>query len=220
MHRNQDQISSLLEEILQFILSLMPLKYAVRTCILSKRWKYLWHYNFSLLTSLNFSEYFSSSTLSPAEYVNTVERCIQLYQHQNLVSFQVFFCPFDIFTVNIQSWITFASTRNVQILDIDLSQGFRDIRNGEFINERNSVMLQPSLFDCESLTNLRLTRCEFRSPNFKKLTSLKFLYLSHANFSDSMLQTVLFECSELESLSLRNCPDLRSVNISGKELKL
>ncbi|KAM0007030.1 putative F-box domain-containing protein [Helianthus debilis subsp. tardiflorus] len=45
-----DRLSMLPEDILSRILSLMPTKYAVRTSVLSKRWRYTW----TSVTNLDF----------------------------------------------------------------------------------------------------------------------------------------------------------------------
>ncbi|KAM0007023.1 putative F-box domain-containing protein [Helianthus debilis subsp. tardiflorus] len=47
-----DMFSRLPEEILSHILSLMPTKYAVRTSILSKRWRYSWMF----VTNIDFDD--------------------------------------------------------------------------------------------------------------------------------------------------------------------
>ncbi|KAF5757153.1 putative F-box domain, leucine-rich repeat domain superfamily, F-box-like domain superfamily [Helianthus annuus] len=48
-----DRLSMFPEEITLHILSLMPTKYAVRTSILSKRWRYRWMF----VTNLDFDDY-------------------------------------------------------------------------------------------------------------------------------------------------------------------
>ncbi|KAI7742257.1 hypothetical protein M8C21_033990, partial [Ambrosia artemisiifolia] len=48
----EDRLSNLPEDTLSHILSLMPTKFAVRTSILSKRWRYTW----MLVTNLYFDD--------------------------------------------------------------------------------------------------------------------------------------------------------------------
>ncbi|MFS8021014.1 putative F-box domain, leucine-rich repeat domain superfamily, F-box-like domain superfamily [Helianthus anomalus] len=48
-----DRLSMFPEEITSHILSLMPTKYAVRTSILSTRWRYRWRF----VTNLDFDDY-------------------------------------------------------------------------------------------------------------------------------------------------------------------
>ncbi|KAL3634895.1 hypothetical protein CASFOL_021949 [Castilleja foliolosa] len=43
-----DRLSQLPQPILHSILSLLPQKHAVRTCVLSKSWRYLWHGRFNV----------------------------------------------------------------------------------------------------------------------------------------------------------------------------
>ncbi|KAJ0430587.1 putative F-box domain, FBD domain, leucine-rich repeat domain superfamily [Helianthus annuus] len=54
-----DRLSRLPEEILSHILSLMPMKFAVQTSILSKRWRYIWMF----VTNLDFGDIHSMDSL-------------------------------------------------------------------------------------------------------------------------------------------------------------
>ncbi|KAJ4769369.1 FBD-associated F-box protein [Rhynchospora pubera] len=78
MGRGEDRISILPNEILQVILCLMPLKYAIRTSTLSKRWRHLWQINLISSTALQFGEDFSCNQ-SPKQFVTTLDRYIQLH---------------------------------------------------------------------------------------------------------------------------------------------
>ena len=220
MCRSLDRISNLPDPILEFILSLVPLKSAIRTSILSKRWRNLWKHRLSSTDALDFGEEFASSQ-SPIEFVTVVGRYLELYSNQRLGSLRILFCPFDMFLPNIEKWITLAAMKGVQQLDLDLSQGYRDPRDGEFTDGRKPFKLPSSLFHCDSLTHLNLSRCEFcTSLDFKRFGSLRMLYLSHVNINDYMLQSILIDCPILESLSMRNCRQLHSVDISGEDLRL
>ncbi|PKU78134.1 F-box protein [Dendrobium catenatum] len=54
MGRSEDRISCLPDSVLQSILAMMPLKSAIRTDVLSQKWRNLWKYSLSTATNLDF----------------------------------------------------------------------------------------------------------------------------------------------------------------------
>ncbi|KAL0928055.1 hypothetical protein M5K25_002291 [Dendrobium thyrsiflorum] len=210
MGRGEDRISYLPESVLQSILTLMPLKSAIRTDILSKKWRNLWKYSLSTATALDFGEDFSNN-LSAIEFVETVNRYLSLHVCTKLERFHLFFSPFDLFVSDIERWIRFAIGKGVRYLDIDLSRG-----------GRSAFELPSSLFDSDSLIDLSLCCCNFNNTrsNLSNFGGLQSLSLSHSNISEEMLQRILTECSLLESLSLRSCQQLGAIRIKVPNLSL
>ncbi|KAJ0449026.1 putative F-box domain, leucine-rich repeat domain superfamily, F-box-like domain superfamily [Helianthus annuus] len=76
--RNVDRLSSLPEEVHSHILSLMPTKYAVRTSILSRRWRYKW----MLVTNLDFDDSHPFHDLDC--FTHFVDRVLELQNHLKL----------------------------------------------------------------------------------------------------------------------------------------
>ncbi|XP_020688312.2 F-box/FBD/LRR-repeat protein At1g13570-like [Dendrobium catenatum] len=212
MGRGEDRISNLPESVLQSILTMMPLKSAIRTDVLSKKWRNLWKYSLYTATALDFGDDLANN-LSATDFVETVNRYLSLHASKKLERFHLFFSPFDLFASDIERWISYAIGKGVRYLDIDLSQG-------EFSHGRSPFDL-PSLFDCDTLIDLSLCCCNFKSPlNLSNFGGLQSLSLSHSNISEEMLQTILTECSLLESLSLRSCKQLGAISIMVPNLKL
>ncbi|KAF2555347.1 hypothetical protein F2Q68_00016013 [Brassica cretica] len=79
-----DTISGLPYELLVRILSLVPTKAAVSTCILSKRWKFLW----MSLPKLDFTDR-DESLLVLKDFINKNLPVTQSSGHRNLPSFLV-----------------------------------------------------------------------------------------------------------------------------------
>ncbi|KAH0470047.1 hypothetical protein IEQ34_001605 [Dendrobium chrysotoxum] len=220
MGRGEDRISCLPESVLQSILTMMPLKSAIRTDVLSKKWRNLWKYSLSTATELDFGQDLVNN-LSAIEFVETVNRYLSLHVCKKLERFHVFFSPFDLFASDIQRWISYAIGKGVRYLDIDLSQGFKYKKFGEFTHGRSPFELPSSLFDCDSLIDLSLCCCNFNTPlNLSHFGGLQSLSLSHSNISEEMLQSFLTVCSLLESLSLRSCQQLGAISIMVPNLKL
>ncbi|KAJ4769370.1 F-box protein [Rhynchospora pubera] len=221
MGRGEDRISNLPNEILHSILCLMPLKYAIRTSTLSKRWRHLWQINLISSTSLQFGEDFSCNQ-SPKQFVATLDRYLQLHGDRNLDKFGILFSPFDVFVPNLENWVATVLAKGVKDLEIDLSQGVLNSPVDYYIDDRMSFLIPNSLFNCNSLTHLSLSRCNFSDPldlaNFAGLTSLS---LDNVDLlTDAMLTNILQYCVSLESIRLKRCELLEFVKFVGDELKL
>jgi F-box domain len=220
MGRGEDRISNLPNEILQFILCLLPLKYAIRTSTLSKKWVHLWQISLISSTSLQFSEKFSCNQ-SPKQFAATLNRYLRLHGDRNLDKFEILFSPFEYFFPNLENWVRVVLAKGVRELDIDLSQGVLNNASETYMDGRVPFLISNSLFDCNSLTHLSLSRCDFSDPfdvaNFVGLSSLS---LDHVNLTDEMLSTIIENCVFLQSISLKRCHQLEVVKFVGDKLRL
>ncbi|KAJ0814883.1 putative F-box domain, FBD domain, leucine-rich repeat domain superfamily [Helianthus annuus] len=129
-----DRLSRLPEDILSHILSLMPTKYAVRTSVLSKRWRYSWMF----VTDLDFDDihpYHDEKTLS-----KIVDRVLKFCKTSKLRSVRLHLCDKVVSKSSVSSWIDKMVRLNVCELDVQL------------------VLLELpfSLFTCKTLTKLRI----------------------------------------------------------------
>ncbi|KAJ3699189.1 hypothetical protein LUZ61_002894 [Rhynchospora tenuis] len=219
MGRGEDRISNLPNEILQSIICLMPLKYAIRTSVLSKKWRHLWQFNLVSSTSLQFGEDFSCNQ-SPKQFVATLDQYLHLHGDRSLDKFGILFSPFDIFFPNLENWVATVLAKGVKELEIDLSQGVL-YDPGFYIDDRMPFVIPNPLFNCNSLNHLSLSRCNFSDPfvsvNFLGLSSLS---LDNVDLTDAMLTSILENCVLLESISLKKCEILDIVKFVGDKLKL
>ncbi|KAJ0430576.1 putative F-box domain, FBD domain, leucine-rich repeat domain superfamily [Helianthus annuus] len=129
-----DRLSGLPEDTISHILSLMPTKYAVRTSILSKRWRYSWMF----VTNLDFDDihpFHSKIVLS-----KFVDRVMENCKSPQLRSLRLHFSSKRVKRASISSWIDKAVRLNVSELDIQVL----------------IFKLPLSLFTCKTLTKLRI----------------------------------------------------------------
>lgn len=184
-----DLISDLPQSIIEIILSKLPIRDAVATSKLSRKWRYKW----TTITHLEFNDKCVTSCYdrpnSENNLVNFITRC--LFLHDGPIHKFVLYTSFLQSSPDIDQWLLFLSRMGIKELSIELGEGewFR----------------APScLFTCSKLTYLDLVRCELvPPPNFKG-----FLCLKHLN-----LQQVLMPPDDIEYL-ISSCPLLKSLTLS------
>ncbi|KAK2994928.1 hypothetical protein RJ640_004482 [Escallonia rubra] len=202
--KDEDRISNLPDEILHDILSCLPTKDAVGTCVLSKRWQFVWTHisgidleddsNNNDPLQLERTMLFVDKLLSCRD-VNINKVCLHFREGADLLG--------------VYMWICSAIVRKVEELCINITV--------------ENVVLPRCIFTCESLTVLKLAmECIVKPPNAVFLPNLKILHLTSAKFSDDSSSQKLF-CSfpVLEELSLTDCiwDNIRCISIVIPTLK-
>ncbi|KAF7848178.1 hypothetical protein BT93_L2221 [Corymbia citriodora subsp. variegata] len=198
-----NSINDLPEAILEHILSFVPIEDAVRTCVLSKNWRYLW-------TSYPNLELVEWAFSGREQFTNFVDRVLVL-QSSSRIKRLVLSCRDlgDASRVNL--WVSTAVKRNVEDFTVHLS-----IIPGNFI-------LPHCLFSSATLTRLNLCilgalklPCRIWFPN------LKVLHLEYITFVDKRSTEQLLSSPVLEELTLRYCTwdNLETLTIRTPMLKI
>ncbi|XP_010507666.1 PREDICTED: F-box/LRR-repeat protein At3g03360-like [Camelina sativa] len=186
-----DSISSMLDEILQHILSLMPTRSAIRTSVLSKRWRHVWSGTPSL--------YFHKDDRPDA---NSINETLARYKAPKMMSFRILLNKVDDLA-NMDGWIKFAFSRNVEKLLLYLE---RDGYNFPEFFYVNSSVKQLSIYSvCSSKM---IPECSVA------WTSLKKLSLSRCNLSDESIANIVSGCPILGSLILDFCKEVKILDLS------
>ncbi|XP_020871005.1 F-box/LRR-repeat protein At3g03360 isoform X2 [Arabidopsis lyrata subsp. lyrata] len=128
-----DLISSLHDDILQLILSYLPTRFAIRTSALSRRWRHLWSDTWSLT--------FYGDRPDAASINGILDR----YRAPKMMSFRI--CSGSLCSrslrsranrsdklADIDSWINFAVSRNVENLSLYLDKDEYDIPDFLYVN--------------------------------------------------------------------------------------
>ncbi|XP_020873181.1 FBD-associated F-box protein At5g38590-like isoform X1 [Arabidopsis lyrata subsp. lyrata] len=179
-----DNISGLHDDLLVKILSFLPTDVAVSTCVLSKRWEFLWMW----MPNLDFI----STRVPRPGLMEFIDRKLPIHRapvierlrlHLNWLSHTK---PKD-----INRWIEIAISRNVSELGIDYYS-------------KNENLFPSSLFTCKSLVTLNLKWVALIDvPSMVYLPSLKTLELETMSVVDGKsLQKLLSNCPLLEDLSV------------------
>ncbi|AAG13047.1 Hypothetical protein [Arabidopsis thaliana] len=117
-----DSISSLPDVILQENLSLIPTKFAIRTSVLSKRWRHVW----SETPSLDFDDCYKLD-------VDFIDKTLALYRARKIMTFDLWITN-GINLPYIDGWIKFAMSRNVENLFLSFDFRLYDVPDYLYIN--------------------------------------------------------------------------------------
>ncbi|XP_073271596.1 F-box/LRR-repeat protein At4g14103-like [Primulina huaijiensis] len=197
----QDFISNMPESIISQILSLLPTKDALRTCVLSKDWEYKWTGIYNIY--INDVDRFSLRSTRKTSVVNCVNRIFILSRNSNIRRFCLF-CHQKYDTRRMITWISSALMRNVEELEI--------------VYKYEGVVVPRCLFYCTRLTSLKLQMpCTFR-PIQNWFSNLKVLYLAQVEILNEHAPNtnqLVFNFPILETFKLERC---RWLNVTFVEI--
>ncbi|KAJ9539828.1 hypothetical protein OSB04_026334 [Centaurea solstitialis] len=207
---SDDLLSRLPHEIVVSILSKLPLRDAVVTSKLSRRWRYLWCQTNRLVFQdrKRWSWMNAYLTKESNKYISWVDHVIHQHKSPTIDKFQIDFGLDENAKVAIDKWIKYAISKNVQTLELYLARNDATWGNYCFPNK---------IFDttCGSLLN----------PNpfndlVKEIKFLKSLILKRVDVDDQGVKKILNNCPVLEHLSVMGSRKLVKLEIHGKGLAL
>ncbi|CAA7017445.1 unnamed protein product [Microthlaspi erraticum] len=175
--RGVDLISSMPDVILHHILSFTPIKLAIITSALSRRWRHVW------CETPRLDLYGSYGALAINQTLNS-------YRAQKITSFDLFMYE-CVPEPQLDSWIEFAMSHNVEKMSLSL-RGFVSSESYRF---PDSFYLSSSLEELW-LDFVMIPRCTVSWKSLRRLT----LYYSSQSLAD-----ILSGCPVLETLKLFYC---------------
>lgn len=200
-NEGKDRISALSNTLLSIILSFMQTKETVRTCVLSKRWKYVW----TKVPVFDFAPL--DYAPSKSSFISFVYKALAFNHAPELKIFRL--SSVDIFEdFHVQSWIWSIMRRGV--VEVELCSFGIETKIAE------------GIFSSEKLRVLKLSgKFIFSVLNFK-LPNLKILHLSGVILKDSLYdinsvfpllgELVLYNWSGIKILNIHSC-SLRMLKI-------
>ncbi|XP_050222753.1 F-box/FBD/LRR-repeat protein At1g13570-like [Mercurialis annua] len=202
-HSNLDRISDLPEDVIENILMLLPIRDAVRTSILSRKWRNKWADVPQLLFDTTFTPISQESQTN--KHLVTIYEVLLLHSGP-IHTFDLSFpglksCP------EIDRFILFLSRKGVQDFKLRISSG-------------SPHKLPSYLFSCLYLKCLVLGLCVLTPPpSFKGFSTLISLKLQDVQLP-SNYKDFICNCWLLEELMLESCSAISCLNISCPKLKL
>ncbi|KAL4195255.1 hypothetical protein AMTRI_Chr05g63710 [Amborella trichopoda] len=212
---SSDFISNLPDCILSCITGRLSMKDAVRTSVLSKKWKYVW----TSATGLDMNEdcfclnnqngWRNERRISTEDKRKKMVKAVSHVFNSHIghiEKFQLLFNP-GIYTSHVDQWISFLTCSGAQEVDLDFRFQLK-----KFVV--NFYRLPSYFFDCESLRVLTLQNCLIQLPvDFKGFKSLAVLVLSGVYIQGSHLEGLVSKCERLQSLTLQNAWGFKFIKI-------
>ncbi|KAF2599726.1 hypothetical protein F2Q68_00007680 [Brassica cretica] len=185
----RDMISNLPDSLISQMLSCLPTKEAVRTSVLSTRWKTLW----LLVPSLRFA---SNDFPDYNSFIIFVDKSLDLYREENSCLHNlelVIRKDYDDDQCCVTRWVDYVARHKVKHLDVEC-----------ILVKREFLEVVPlSLYFCESLLYLRLHRVLLVGSESVSLPRLKTMRLEQNVYPhEAFLQFFISSCPVLEDLSI------------------
>ncbi|KAK4722287.1 hypothetical protein R3W88_012520 [Solanum pinnatisectum] len=209
----KDRISQLPDEVLVHILSLL-------TAWLSL-WRYIDRLDFDATKPLD------KVALQPKlqkrqmfKYLRWVSCTLQMCKGQRLDQFRVCFDLNKYAQHEIDKWIEYAFSRNVQRLELDLLEGGEDIRNSENCYTFPAWLLGLGDSADPSSCIPHSNDLQILSTVKKNFKSLKVLLFKSVNITGKVLEFFLHNCPFLETMVVHGSGTLVNLEVVGPSLKL
>ncbi|CAK9143000.1 unnamed protein product [Ilex paraguariensis] len=204
-----DRISDLPWDILDNILGHLPIKDAVRTSILSRKWRYKW-VDLSKVVVDNrcgvpYFEDTDNDWLNWDHLAKVVYKV--LLAHRGQIDKFVLSTQCVVHSSDLDCWIAFLCRNGVKELILDSNRGIE-------------YKLPSCLFSCQQLSCLRLTKCSFVTPlELNGFSNLVSLQMESCIVQKEVLENLISSCPILETLKLFCSCDFDHLNIRAPNLK-
>ncbi|XP_071712356.1 uncharacterized protein [Rutidosis leptorrhynchoides] len=209
-------------ELIHLILSLLPVKEAAGTCVLSKTWSHAW----STIPHLRFhitSEFFSTEE-KERDYIKFMDRTMSKYIQYNI--------PIQSFDLILDD-IKLASLANKWIPSVAAQSCLKELSlkiRGEIDGKYHKFILTDEIFSGKNLHTLSL-RAYHSSPietvsrnPVINCVNLRVLELLYVKISEEVLDSLFSTCVLLEEINLSYCFGLMTIKVRNlhylKEVKL
>ncbi|KAM6584166.1 hypothetical protein CsatB_011168 [Cannabis sativa] len=201
----EDRISMLPDALITHILSFLPTDDAVRTCLISNRWKLIWH----SIPTLSFSDIDYVSPQNLYKFVNDYLKHRKRGMYYNIPSvitsfkLDMKYCYQTTKSVFLDKWLDFAVKNKVKEIHVCLNS---------YSEGENNYWLTETVFNAKYLTVLELERLDLNAAYSISLPALKTLSLKFCFFHGDGLSKILIGCPSLEKLQILTCVSIKSID--------
>lgn len=221
----KDRISQLPDEILVNILSRLAVKEAADTSVLSRRWRSLWTWIDRLdfdatkpLDEVALKTHLRKRHMK--KYMRWVSSTLEMCKGQRLEQFRICFHLNECAQDEIDKWLEFAFSREVQRLEVDLYKGgegssmfeYRYAFPARLLGLGDSAHSPSCIPHSNNLQILPLVKQNFKS--------LKVLLLKFVDVTGQVLEFFLHSCPLIETMVVHGSGTLINLETVGPSLKL
>ncbi|EHA8588010.1 F-box/FBD/LRR-repeat protein [Cocos nucifera] len=235
-----DRLSSLPDAILSSILSLLPVREAVRTSVLSKRWRHVWCHTSDLF--LDAPNLLPSHLCFPdsklynlfrdkrdrlilhlsRRFLSAARTLLAHHQAQKLGTFRLHFPLGHGQSQLLDLWLEHAISREVEILDLNFNKG-RPIIPLDFAQPYNFpfhlLLSSPSGANALKRLFLEFSIWNPRPEELECFARLQILEFRRVKITERRVKDLLASCPVLERLVLAKCGDFVGLVVSSDSLK-
>ncbi|KAF9668634.1 hypothetical protein SADUNF_Sadunf14G0024100 [Salix dunnii] len=207
MDKEVDRISNLPAHVLDQILSILPIRDAVRTSNLSRKWRYNWSHIPHLVFDYRvFSITSKDETVIKNKLVNIIDHVLLLHNGPvykfKLSHSKILGCS------DIDRWILHLSRGSTEEFILLIWRGQR-------------YKLPSCLFSFGNLIHLKLFNCLLKPPlAFKGFRNLKNLDIQYVTLAQEVFENLISSCPLLERLTLINFDGFTHLKINAPNLQL
>ncbi|KAL0363313.1 UNVERIFIED_CONTAM: FBD-associated F-box protein [Sesamum calycinum] len=200
-HRRSN-VPHLPDDLIEAIISFLPPKEVSRLAVLSKRFRYSWHFCRDLCFDREFA-----MNMSRDEYKDIVNKFFFYNVNSRADTFKLYFDAAGD-TCLVCYWIHRAVTLGVHEFELD------------FTPSAKKYMLSYELVDVKTIKVMRLVNCELHLPFVSNgLRHLRELTFERVRARPVAMQAIFLNCVSLRSLQLIQCNNVYNLKIAALELK-
>ncbi|KAK1375086.1 F-box/FBD/LRR-repeat protein [Heracleum sosnowskyi] len=190
----KDNISDLPGNIIEKILTKIPIRDAVKTSILSKKWRYQW----TTMTQLIFDEVvvgrgtYDERKTAEKKLANFITQFLLLHDGP-IHKFKVT-SSYLTMSTDVDQWLRVISRKDIEEL---------------IIGDITDIRTPSHIFSCQQLTRLKLCMFVVKPPlNFQGFPFLKHLNLLHCTVALEVIENLISSCPLLEKFEFLNLDEL------------
>ncbi|XP_022715985.1 putative F-box protein At1g49610 isoform X2 [Durio zibethinus] len=193
-----DLISALPDFLIQEILSFLPIEDAIRTSVLSQRWKPLW----TQIPTLSFSHNCFSFKL--AKFTDFVNKTLDHFISPKIKNFMINFKFEESMAARLDEWVLFATSHHVEKLSLVFDGGLVYAPFAESTPYRlNNEAIENIVSGSPNLQKLKLHNCE----GINRISSRSLEVL--------VINAIYDPYEKHESVTEISCPNLQSLSLLG-----
>ncbi|KAI3826796.1 hypothetical protein L1987_00852 [Smallanthus sonchifolius] len=203
----KDIISNSAEHLMDLIFERLPMDDAVRTSVLSTKWRYKWTTMRALTISQQFSKRFIRiGPYHPNGFITVINQ-IMIHHNGPLLKFYLYIpnIVLDSFQ-EVDQWMLMLPGKGVRVLTLI---------------SINQIYPGPSsVYSCLELRQFGLFNCIFNPPlEFQGFLSLEHLCFERVDFGGNLGGTII-NLPHLTELTMEKCENCNNFNIKAEKLRL